>query len=792
TTESLDIKFNLITGAKSQITLDAGRHILKLREDEETNYIILDKDNTEDNSKLTLSAGKGNVVDGKCAGNIGTASDYLVVDIPEATALYIDRVTDYYIQGRDTTLVPPAIIEGVDQDGKEEQGDFLQWIKDQDIFVPTEYQTAEEIARWIITSVKTNQEWTELLDQDKLIELIKDGVITADELAKLLDDSEHWSEEQIQAIIDKEVNPQPGDAGDDSGEDDGEDEPGEEEGEPEPEDTRTIAEIVEALIQAFEYVEPEDQEEQGDTEQEDEEQDDKRKALDEDTLTAWLGKLLDNACIEETELGDLLSSLLTEEEIKEMIDKGFAGRDPHPVIPDEVAMYVDEPARALTIDVQNSNGSAYVKNEGNITITQHGGDVTIGEIISERGDVDITSAGSIFAGEKLGDMHVRGRNITLTAEDHIGSPDKSILIEETANRPVILARVEEDKMAIAITQDTGEKHYKLELHTFTDEDGKEYTAWVLKVVVSYDFARVDYDLEATRVSAIAKTGNVVLEEISGSMGLGVIEAGKDVVLVAPQDLIDSRTEAQIEAGKNNVTAGENASLVAKEGLIGTLETPVTVAVTGTLTTEATGTTVIEADGDLTLIVEVEDGELYVVAEDNLTISNKADRENTSNDLLLGYAVAGKTLRITALGTIIQGDRRGYDTNVIADSIELIALDGSLGSEDEYFLVDTKNGKTGDGYLSAKGENLFLREVSDGVAIGKFEATGDVFLEATGSITEYGDNKALEEATEAWKEADKAENEADEAEAIADVLEEHAKEKQAYYDKMQELLREADE
>ncbi|MGF7003762.1 hypothetical protein M2149_002167 [Lachnospiraceae bacterium PFB1-21] len=792
TTESLDIKFNLITGAKSQITLDAGRHILKLREDEETNYIILDKDNTEDNSKLTLSAGKGNVVDGKCAGNIGTASDYLVVDIPEATALYIDRVTDYYIQGRDTTLVPPAIIEGVDQDGKEEQGDFLQWIKDQDIFVPTEYQTAEEIARWIITSVKTNQEWTELLDQDKLIELIKDGVITADELAKLLDDSEHWSEEQIQAIIDKEVNPQPGDAGDDSGEDDGEDEPGEEEGEPEPEDTRTIAEIVEALIQAFEYVEPEDQEEQGDTEQEDEEQDDKRKALDEDTLTAWLGKLLDNACIEETELGDLLSSLLTEEEIKEMIDKGFAGRDPHPVIPDEVAMYVDEPARTLTIDVQNSNGSAYVKNEGNITITQHGGDVTIGEIISERGDVDITSAGSIFAGEKLGDMHVRGRNITLTAEDHIGSPDKSILIEETANRPVILARVEEDKMAIAITQDTGEKHYKLELHTFTDEDGKEYTAWVLKVVVSYDFARVDYDLEATRVSAIAKTGNVVLEEISGSMGLGVIEAGKDVVLVAPQDLIDSRTEAQIEAGKNNVTAGENASLVAKEGLIGTLETPVTVAVTGTLTTEATGTTVIEADGDLTLIVEVEDGELYVVAEDNLTISNKADRENTSNDLLLGYAVAGKTLRITALGTIIQGDRRGYDTNVIADSIELIALDGSLGSEDEYFLVDTKNGKTGDGYLSAKGENLFLREVSDGVAIGKLEATGDVFLEATGSITEYGDNKALEEATEAWKEADKAENEADEAEAIADVLEEHAKEKQAYSDKMQELLREADE
>ena len=112
------------------------------------------------------------------------------------------------------------------------------------------------------------------------------------------------------------------------------------------------------------------------------------------------------------------------------------------------------------------------------------------------------------------------------------------------------------------------------------------------------------------------------------------------------------------------------------------------------------------------------------------------RADSTEDLTLGFATAGSTAVIYAPGAIIESDRLYMPATVTADSIELIAMDGGIGTEDDPFEVDTQNGLTKTGMFAAYGTELYITEISGDMLLLGLESTeGDIVLTVPGSIEE---------------------------------------------------------
>ena len=189
--------------------------------------------------------------------------------------------------------------------------------------------------------------------------------------------------------------------------------------------------------------------------------------------------------------------------------------------------YDDAAARTFTMDIGISTGDGYVYNEGDIFITQRSGDLTAGYIKSERGDVTITvELGSIYGIENPNKEHILGRDVTLWAMDNIGSASQALIVEQRANHPTIVWNIDETVYGVPVA-------YVLEWVPVLDENGlpvftrkgEAVMQWALKVVVRYDFLRVDYPAEATHLDATGLTGIVNIEEMTGDMGIGEIIGG---------------------------------------------------------------------------------------------------------------------------------------------------------------------------------------------------------------------------------------------------------------------------
>ena len=454
-------------------------------------------------------------------------------------------------------------------------------------------------------------------------------------------------------------------------------------------------------------------------------------------------------------LGEYLGSLLTEEDIEALYRAAIDGS----TFPEGEDTIDDPEPKELTVSIGESTGTTYLYNDGSITVTQAEGDLTAGEITSERGNVTVTvEEGSLLAGEAVAEdgHHILGRDITLTAAADVGTEEAPLKLEQRDNAPEIVVGVEEDmyydgeyadKRAEGVTEfvpTEAEKKYVLRQVAVLDENGNAVLdgngnpvmQWILDVEVRYDWIRVDQpDPEPRMVLTVNAGKNAFVEELTGSVA-------------------------------GSVTAGGDAGLTVNDGEVGTYEDPFVTDVDGTVTVNAKDDISISDPGDLDLIANSENGQVNAEAKGDIDLSN-----NNGQDLVVGPVVSETgDVSIDADGDLLEGDRYEKETQVQGENISLKA-DGAIGTEEDPFDVDTGD----EGTLSAEGTELVISETTGDLTLEKITATeGDVTLTAPGSIEEAGKaGAAMDGAAEADREADRAESEADAKEDAADVLEDHA-------------------
>ncbi len=460
-----------------------------------------------------------------------------------------------------------------------------------------------------------------------------------------------------------------------------------------------------------------------------------KKVITDDMEQALLAQLLVNNAVGELSPG----LVLTPEELAQFaadIAERLAAQAA------ATADSVSQSARALNILVGESTGCAWVTNEGDIHITQQQGNMTVGIVDSKRGDVALTTldtAAGDIRGAATSSTHVEGRYIALSAAGNIGGAGHPLVIDSIDNRLIAVYNVLATRFII---RNTG----TVEVPAISGH---------IESDVRFDWLRT-YDCDAaTRLDATAG-GSIVITEARGNLGLGIISAGGSVTLAAPGSISDVRSASETS---KNVTASQ-LEMTAAAGAVGAADQYIETAIAGGITVRAQGDIFVDDTGDMTMTADSAAGEVSARAERNLTLAN------TAGNLRIGKLVAGGFARVTSMGSIVEGNRRGAAATIAADGMVLVAA-GEIGTAANPFEVDT-----GSGTFSADAASLVLTEVSGDLHVKSVVTDGDCILVVPGSIfdvngTEWDDALAAQHA------ANDAINAADEAQATASVLQDYA-------------------
>ena len=458
--------------------------------------------------------------------------------------------------------------------------------------------------------------------------------------------------------------------------------------------------------------------------------------------------------------GAFLGSLLTEEEIKALKDAALKESE----CP-QTDQYIDDDPRDTNIYIGESTGEGYVYNDGNITLTQGKGDITVGHIKSERENVTLKAIeGSILAsaaaaGTEGFTEHILGKNILLEAKGSIGSAEQALITEQRDNRPTIVKNVNEN---IYHKDTNGNNIYILR----QDENG----SWILDVTIDFDWMRADYAEEAERLEAKAE-GSLFIEEATGDFG-------------------------------GTVTAGGNLSLTAKDGAIGRDDEKVVVNIGGNAAFTAKDDIAVKAIGSLEVTTESHYGKVYLDVEDNLklTVSSNSTKDPETGiptgNLMVGFIQAGGTAEIIGNGTIVENEYKEEPASIKADSI-IIKIAGNLGTPEKPIKVNTAAGKTGTGSLSVTANTIFAEEVSGNIVLKDIEAKSEnaegdsVIITSPESIFSADEDK-ITDAAKAQKEANDAKDAAEHAKDKADVLKLDVAAKEAELKVAKEALWKAEE
>ena len=289
------------------------------------------------------------------------------------------------------------------------------------------------------------------------------------------------------------------------------------------------------------------------------------------------------ACI--PALGEYLGSLLTEDDIERLYRQALNAS----VYPQEDADagFTDTVPPAFNLHIGVSTGETWLYNDGDINIVQEQGDLTVQNITSERGNVCVgTENGSILAAYTGGThdgWHILGRDITLAASGEVGTKDAPLKLEQRENSPLIVEGVDEemyfDSDYIAkvmqgltdFTPDGTQKHYILRRveqfnengEAVLDENGAPALAWILDVVVRYDWIREDYPNPEPRMTlTVVAGGGAYVEELTGSVR-GSIKAGGDAAYTVNGGEAGTYTDPLITDvdGTLTITARDDISVI---------------------------------------------------------------------------------------------------------------------------------------------------------------------------------------------------------------------------------------
>ena len=443
---------------------------------------------------------------------------------------------------------------------------------------------------------------------------------------------------------------------------------------------------------------------------------------------------------------------------------------------------LDVEARDLHVMIGQANegGEINIHNEGHITLTVdsgmqipqavatlatvalHDSDVTIGNIVSDRGDVSVTNkSGSILAGENedkkdengnevldwYTEENIHGRNIVLDARDSIGDATKAFVVEETAlkdkviynayvvnkdNGTVYGGRVTEDGNGIASRRGTNDPIGNLYangtqvdpvLSLTNDEgaEGNEGAGTPVIVALRKDIIREHDKTEGTTLNAKAGTGSIYLVERTGDIRSDYFEAGigQDGNLVLTTDSGDI-TATVIRTGGDTVLNAVN----------GVLPGTPHVAVGGEMTVNTNDDVRLISEGNLTLNLNTDVNHVEITTDD-ATSTGDITVISHSDLALTGSALSNGSVKL------VNG--------------------GDIGTTVNPFEIDTD--ENNNGTVTINGKNLYINNAEGGIIVNEITADGDLDLAATGDILDAGNaglGDTLDKVTQAQMELTEAE------------------------------------
>ncbi|MDP3446486.1 MAG: hypothetical protein Q8S22_00295, partial [Eubacteriales bacterium] len=370
------IFFDTVTASRSHVSLLAYDQLALLDGSLDHPLIRFAKDDTPDIASLTLSAAHG---------GIGSSLHRLQIDIPAEITVRINEVTYYYLEAVDLPLASYpfyAILSGfnsTDEDALYLTGVYLKYSDEQFFEVLLNASTPQELAAWIAHRAP-ERTYLESIDATALWAAVHSASTGKPDATAL---NALFGKTLGKKLYSAMIGTSPA--------------------------ILTESDLLGALktalteqttslvggVSATEFV------------------------IDSTSANAVLAALLNKDLIDS--LGDLLSELLTQDDIQNFFRRALEAS----VTPTDTC--IDPPARDFHLSVGLSTGKAFVTNEGSIAITQDEGDVTIGIILSVRGDVAIEAlTGNILA--STSDNLVTGWNITLNAQGDVGTSAQPINI----------------------------------------------------------------------------------------------------------------------------------------------------------------------------------------------------------------------------------------------------------------------------------------------------------------------------------------------------------------------------
>jgi hypothetical protein len=661
-----DITFSIIEGVDTDLDLiSSGGGIYT---DHDWSYLYL-----RGSSDITMSA----------RDDIGLKNRRLIVDIPAAMALKVLVVDNYFIDA--VELIGNKFLrarqvldirDGRDDGGVRQTGDYLGDGGFDELYPILAAQTPEELAAWLATRTSRDT-WSELLTEQALSALIQSGDIAKTALKALLVSGTFKNKDLTAAYAAGQYD------------------------------------LLATMLRTVLDVTPPDPTVKPATAV--------KYVADQQALT-WLAAAIEAGVA--TNLEDTLHAGMTLDDLTALLGTAWtlADYDSHlDTEPD------DPDARTFTMHIGESFGEGHVWNEGDITIVQERGNLTAADIHSDRGDISITTQGGSILGAASDVANVRGTHIVLSAFGSIGSALRPLTTEQQNNRPTLVGNIVDpplDADGNPTVNPDGEYLFTLLQQPLLDELGQPVLnellqpvlQWVLYVKVDYDWLRVEYLDEATRMDATAG-GDLFVSEVRGDMGIGVLEAGGDVGLSAPGSILDVRAEDETQP---NLDAGGDASFTSESGTIGLDDDYIDVDVDGVITAEAFGDINFSDLYNLILIADSLHGQVNADAIHNLTLSN------TVGNLIIGPIYAGNDITITAQGSILPGDRLGRDAQVKGHSIALTALNGTVGVKAAPMDVDTDAEHGGTLSVTAA-STVYVRELTGDVRLLKFQSGADATL-----------------------------------------------------------------
>ena len=661
-----DIFFRLMEAADTQVRLTSASNIKTL---DTKGYIWFRDEGTARDDNIILSAG----------GDIGSKDRMIILDLPQTETLRILQVKNYYLDAHilDNVRLARSIVPAVYGIGRDASGNWITGEFLADAGTQTLYGAlpGADYLAWIAGDMTREQWMAQLLDQGTLAAMIANGVITRDDLSALLVSRGIISRYRLTLWLRT------------------------------PEGIAQLAAKLQPEMTKSYY-----SSRAGTT----------VYRVNDSLLANWAANAIDRSLINTTALSSALLAVIDKGQVETLMSASWNTAN-YNAYPTPALL----PERALFISIGIASKLAYVRNLGDITITQDFGTINAAAVLSARGDVSLDSLTGDIQGSRVEAVNVQGTNLTFTAAGGVG--DRTML---TVNQQAIVPVLVGNMVSPLPSAKSGLGYTPVDIG---------YAARTNSVAMQ---TKANFQWLRTTVSGSAGTLNVisgsdvVIHEASGNLGVIGILAPGNVTLSAPGTILDTRPAS---ANTTLINNGGDLRLTSQIGQIGTPSDFLLIKTGGTVFASAWGDISLDQTGSLNLIADSAIGQVNALSSGDINLSN------TRGDIRVGLIRATGGILIQSVGQILAGDTLGAPANVTGASMTFIVGAGNLGMPAAPVLINTLPGSLFNAYAPG---GLYVGEVSGDLLIGLVQSGGSMALSAAGSLMDNGTGQPMSSALEA--------------------------------------------